>query len=295
MNTTLTKPVYRLDTIKKDQFVGILLLNLLINEKGYLPVLMQDDYKYLNKVATEMVAKGYLQVSGAYFVPTTKGKEVLGVFMHRYLEYLKVYDIFCSVDTATGEFAYDKYYDFETDEEWKKYVNESRFEDVRIAVADYKTTQNKDASIDPMEIVFMSFINEERFDLHKNGWQFDVYSGIAWGEIEKICNAALSVSQLNDGAPEVMENIVRKGADVAVRLLKIEDERKTKEAAEAKRDAELRASQQQSVDEEEEVIEETVVTEYTPDYYYQPYGYYEVYYNPFYISPVWALPLLLLY
>lgn len=292
MSTTLTKPVYKLDAIKKDQFVGILLLNYIINEKGSLPILMQDDFKYLDKVTTEMVAKGYLQVSGAYFVPTAKGKEVLGVFMHRYLEYLKVYDVFCSVDTATGEFAYDKYYDFETDDEWKKFVNESRFEDVRIAVAEYKTIKNKDAKIDPMEIVFMSFINEQRFDLHKKGWQFDTYSGLAWGEIEKICNAALSVSQLNEDAPEVMENIVKAGAEVAIKLMKIEDEKRTKEEEEAKRASELHANE----DENEEVVEETVVTtEYTPDYYYQPYYYYNDYYDPFYISPVWALPLLLLY
>ena len=284
MSDTLTKPVYRLDSVKKEQFIGILLLNYIVNEKGSLPILMQDDFKFLDKVTSSMVAKGYLQVSGAYFAPTAKGKEVLGIFMHRYLEYLKVYDIFCSVDTGAGEFAYDRYYDFETDEDWKKFVNEPRFEDVRIAVAEFK-------KLDPMEIVFMSFINEQRFDFHKKGWQFDVYSGLAWGEIEKICNAALSVSQLNEGAPEVMENIVRAGADVAIKLMKIEDERKTAEVADAKREAEYRASQQ----EVEEVVEETVVTEYTPDYYYQPYNYYEVYYDPFYISPVWALPLLLLY
>ena len=286
MEATITKPVYRLDSLKRDQFIGILLLNYIINDGGSLPILMQDDFKYLNKITTEMVAKGYLQISGANFVPTTKGKDVLKTFMQRYLEYLKIYDVFCSVDTGTGEFANDKYYDFETDEEWGKFVNDPRFEDVRIAVAEYK-------KLDPMEIVFMSFINKGRFDLTKKGWQFDVYSGLAWGEIEKICNSALSVSQLNDGAPEVMDNIIKAGADIAIKLLKIEDERKAKEEAEAKRIAELQANEEED-EETEEIVEEIIVTEYTPDYYYQPYYCYNDYYDPFYISPVWALPLLLL-
>lgn len=283
---TLTKPVYKLDTTKKDQFVGILLLNYLINEKGTLPLLMQDDFKVLDKLVTAMVAKGYLQVSGSQFVPTTTGKQVLGLFMNRYLEYLKVYDIFCSVDTEKGEFAYDKYYDFDTDEEWKEYVNEARFNDVRIAVAEFK-------KLDAMEIVFMSFINEERFDTQVKGWQFDVYTGLAWGEIEHICNTAISMNELNGDFPEVTENIVKAGAEVAIKLLKIEDERKIADEKEAARVAALSHGEGQE-EYTEEVVEEVVVNEYTPDYYYQPYGYYETYYDPLYISPVWLLPLLVL-
>ena len=138
----------------------------------------------------------------------------------------------------------------------------------------------------------MSFINEGRFDLVSKGWQFDIYSGLVWGEIEKICNTALSVDEINQGDTEVMQNILRKGAEVAINLLKIEDQRK----AEEQKEMELAASlQKQDEEETEEVVEETVVTEYMPDYYYQPYYAYNEYYDPFYISPIWALPLLLLY
>ena len=285
MNTTTTKPVYRLDSAKKNQFVGILLLNYIINEGGKLSILMPDDFKVLDKLVINMVTKGYLKVTGAYYTPTVQGQEVLKTFMNRYLEYLKIYDVFCSVDLEAGEFAYEKYYDFEEDAAWDKYVNQERFEDVRIAVAEFK-------KLDPKEIVFMSFINEGRFDLVSKGWQFDIYSGLVWGEIEKICNTALSVDEINQGDTEVMQNILRKGAEVAINLLKIEDQRK----AEEQKEMELAASlQKQDEEETEEVVEETVVTEYMPDYYYQPYYAYNEYYDPFYISPIWALPLLLLY
>ena len=282
--STITKPVYKVDTNKKNQFVGILLLNYLINENGKLSILMQDDFKVLDKLVIDMAAKGYLAVSNGYYVPTTTGRQVLKTFMARYLEYLKIYDVYCSVDLAAGNFAYDKYYDFETDEEWNEYVNKDVFEDVRIAVAEFK-------KLDPMEIVFMSFINEGRFPLNVKGWQFDVYTGLAWSEIEKICNSALSVEEINQGDSSVIENVIRRGTEVALNLLKVEDQRKVEDQKERER---IAALQQQEEEQQEEVVEETVVTEYMPDYYYQPYYAYNNYYDPFYCNPIWALPLLLL-
>lgn len=282
METTLTKPVYRLSEDKKDQFIGILILSYLINQRGTLPLLMQGDFKVLEGVVTKMNGKGYLQVSGAKYVPTRKGEDVLKTFMQRYYEYLKIYDVYCAVDTGAGEFAFERFFDL-NDEDWRVFINEPRFEDVRIAVAEFK-------KLDPMEIVFMSFISEGRFNLEATGWQFDIYSGLIWNDLLKICNAALSVSELNAEFPEVMENIIKKGTEVAIYLLKVEDENKKKEAEQRA----LELEQQEQDNATEEVVEETVViTEYDADYYYQPYTYYNAYYDPFYISPVWALPLLL--
>lgn len=281
METTLTKPVYKVDSAKKEQFVGILLLNYIINEGGILPILMDGDFRVLDPLAVKMVAKGYFQVSGSKYIPTKKGEDVLKTFMNRYLEYLKIYDIFCAVDTKAGEFAFEKFYDLD-DDAWKLYLNESRFEDVRIAVAEFK-------KLDPLEIVFMSFINEERFDFSANGWQFEIYTGLVWSEIEKICNTAISVSELNGEYPEVTENVVKRGAEVAINLMKIEDERKAEDEERARLEKE---DQDQEI--VEEMTEETTVTEYSPDYYYQPCVYYEPYYDPFYISPIWIVPLLLL-
>ena len=282
METTYTKkPVYKMTTEKKDQFVGILLLDYLINQNGTLPILMDGGFKVLDSVTVKMVGKGYLQVSGSVFRPTTKGQDVLKSFMQRYYEYLKIYDVYCAVDTATGEFAFSKYYDM-SEEDFRKYVCQSRFEDVRIAVAEFK-------GLDPMEIVFMSFINEGRFNTVDKGWQFDVYTGLAWTEIEKICNGSLSVSELNGDYPEVTQNIITEGAKVAVELLKIEDQRRKEDEELAARET---ANQNQQYV-EETVVEETI-TEYNPDYYCRNYFYYECYYDPFYISPIWILPLLLI-
>jgi hypothetical protein len=278
MESTIAKPTYKMSQEKKDQFVGILLLNYVINEGGTLPTLMQGDFKSLDSVVTKLIGKNYLQVFGSKIVPTEKGENVLKNFMNRYLEYLKVYDVYCAVDTEGGEFAFERYYDL-SDEDFSQFVKEDRFEDVRIAVAEFK-------GIDPMEIVFMSFINEGRFNFVDRGWQFDIYSGLIWGQIEEICNGSLSVAELNGDFPEVTENIVKRGAEVAVQLLKIEDERKQEEESQRR--------EQEEQEQTEVVEEETVVTEYSPDYYYQPYSYYETYYNPFYVSPIWTIPLLIL-
>jgi hypothetical protein len=281
MQETITKPVYKMTQEKKDQFIGIIILNYLINEGGKISILADGDYKYLEPVLIKMNAKNYITVSGGNYVPTQSGKDVLKTFMQRYLEYLKIYDVFCAVDTERGEFAFEKFYDM-SEESFRRYVTQERFEDVRVAVAEFK-------KMDVVEIVFMSFINENRFNLVDTGWQFDITSGLIWNEIIDICNGSLSVSELNADAPEVMENIIKAGSELAINLLKKEDEMRKEEEAEQARIREEEAQNQ------EEIVEETVVTtEYMPQYYYQPYYCFEPYYDPYYCSPIWLLPLLLI-
>src|SRR6202012_3566476 len=100
--------------------------------------------------------------------------------MKRYTEYLKVYDVFSFVDLEKGEFAFARYYDFDSDEAWLSFTDNERFDDLRIAVAIFK-------KLDPAEIVFMSFINENRFDTTAAGRQIDLVSDNSWKEIEEIC------------------------------------------------------------------------------------------------------------
>jgi len=281
--TTATKK-YLVDVSKKEQFVGILLLSYL-NEGGKIPILMDGDFKVLEPLLIKLNAKGYVCVSGDSYKTTASGVAVFKTFLQRYSEYLKVYDIFCAVDLGTGEFALKKVFDIVDDEEWHMYLNLPRWIDVRVAVAEFK-------KLDPCEIVFMSFIQEGRFYLKKTGWQFDIYAGLIWSEVENICNTAYTVDDINQGDSTIIENIISEGisegAKVAVELIKAEEERNKKAA-----EAEAANAGQEEPDAEETTVVTT--TEYVNvDDFQQPYGYYERYYNPLYVNPIFVAALFLL-
>ena len=129
---------------------------------------------------------------------------------------------------------------------------------MRLAVALFK-------KINPSEIVFMSFINENRFDTDSTGWQVDIMTDKVWEEIEKICDSCIKPEQL--GGDEVMTNIVSSGFEVMSGILKIESERN------------------------KEILDSSPITD--EDVVYEEYEYYEEYYDPFYISPFWLIPLIL--
>jgi hypothetical protein len=178
--------------------------------------------------------------------------------MKRYTEYLKVYDIYSYVDLEKGEFAFARYFDFDTDDEWADFTNDERFDDLRIAVALFK-------KIDPAEIVFMSYINENRFDTGVNGWQMDLVSDDSWAEIEDICKTAIKPEEVGEDA---MVDMIGQGSDLMMKLLEQEKE------------------QEQNNGNSGGDYEETIVEEETIEYY-------EPYYDPYYVSPIWFTPLFL--
>lgn len=249
----------------KKNFRSILLLDEMIAHNRQFSTVADQDDKVLEPFFVELMAKGYVTTSGRNYVPTAKGREAYELFNKRFQEYLKLFDIFSFVDLTKGEFAFSRFFDFDTDEQWDNFTNDERFEDLRIAVAVFK-------KMDPAEIVFMSFINEHRIDTSVTGWQMDLASDTIWNEIEQICTAALKPEQL--GTPDVIEDIVRQGTDLMMDLLK-EEEANRKEEEEENRANSNNASQQ------------TVVEEYETVEYYEPY------YDPWYVSPLWLVPLFL--
>ena len=126
--------------------------------------------------------------------------------------------------------------------------------------------------LNPAEIVFMSFINENRFDTQATGWQMDLVSSAIWNEIDKICDTAIKPAELGD---DVIQDIIEQGANLLTDILKEEAKRNAEEA-------------QYNAANNNNQMEETVVEETT---YYD--NYYEPYYNPFYVSPFWLVPLFL--
>ena len=251
--------------IDKKSFSSIILLDEIINKERVFTAIAQPDDKVLESLLVELLSKGYLTVGNNKYSVTQKGQEAFDLFMKRYSEYLKIYDIYGFVDLEKGEFAFSKYFDFDTDAAWDKFKMDNRFDDVRLAVAIFK-------KLNPAEIVFMSFINENRFDTESTGWQMDLVSSAIWNEIDHICDTAIKPSELGD---DVIQDIIEQGANLLTDILKEEAKRNEEEA-------------QNNAANNNNQVQETVVEETT---YYD--NYYEPYYDPYYVSPFWLLPLFL--
>lgn len=236
-------------------YTAIVLLDEMLNGSHQFNAFDNGADKVLEPIFSELRAKGYIQSIGSIYEVTDKGTEVYDTFMKRYTEYLKVYDVFSYVDLQNGEFAFARYYDFETDEAWDDFTNDDRFDDLRIAVAIFK-------KLDPAEIVFMSFINENRFDTTSNGWQMDLMSDNPWLDIDDIVNSAIKPGDVGFDA---MVDMIGQGFDLMSQLLA----------------EEIRREQDNNTYNYETIVEEETVA------YYQPY------YDPYYVSPIWFLPLFL--
>jgi hypothetical protein len=241
----------------KKTFKSIIILNEMINGTHKFKTIDNGDDSVLEPLFIELMSKGYMQTSGSNYQVTAKGQEVFDTFMKRYTEYLKVYDIFSYVDLEKGEFAFARYFDFESDDAWSDFTNDERFDDLRIAVAIFK-------KIDPAEIVFMSFINENRFDTTTNGWQMDLVSDNDWKEIEEICKTAIKPEEVGEDA---MVDMIGQGSELMIKLL--EEEIKQEQNNNSNNNSGGNIA-------EEETVE-----------YYQPY------YDPYYVSPIWLMPLFL--
>lgn len=262
---------YELLEKNKDRFISLVLLNEIINQQVYPPVNVTGEDIYLDHHLKVMLAKGLLVAKDAAYVPTELAHTELQTFYAKYSEYLKLFDIFCAVDLESGTFAFEEINNPAFDDDrWFDYLSNERFSDVRVAVAQFK-------GIDPIEIVFMSFLTEGRFEVGAERWQHNLTGNDVWNEIIDICNTAITKEYLEvDG---VLEDVIKQGSEIAIRLIK--------EVEEA------------DAPEEEEVFEEIVTEEVTEEYVEvvdmpsYGYDYYDPYYDPYYISPIWLVPILL--
>lgn len=258
----------------KTKYISLILLNEIIQYQNYFPISLTGNDLFLEHYLKLLTEKGLLRVEGGKYVPTDKGRDEIVSLYAKYEEYLKMFDIYCAVDLEKGEFAFSRIQEDMTTEDWYNFLDEERFSDVRVAVADFK-------GLNPTEIVFMSFLNENRFDCTVDGWQKNLTGDDVWKEIEEICNTAVSREYLEpDG---VLEDVIKQGAEIALQLIK---------------DAENSLN----AEEEEEVIEETITTTEEVEEYVDVvempvygYSYYDPYYDPYYISPIWVAAAIILW
>lgn len=270
----------KFEILEKDKFkyISLILLNEIIQFQHYFPVVAVGEDAFLDQYLFYMKAKGALEIKDGKYIPTDKGREELLNLYAKYCEYLKMFDIYCAVDLDKGEFAFSSVLsdmnDKMDDDQWFAFLGQERFSDVRIAVAEFK-------GLNPTEIVFMSFLNENRFDCTADRWQYKLTGDDIWKEIEEICETAVSAEHLKtDG---VLEDVIKQGTEIAMNIIK---------------------EAEKEIPAEEDIVETTTVTETTEeveeyvdvvDMPYYTYDYWDPYYDPYYISPLWLVPAILLF
>ena len=205
---------------QKLRFAGIFLLEYMINHPRIFQLWLEDEDSDLEPILEWLLVKEWIQIRDSKdYVPTEQGRNVIKQFMERYARFVYFFDVFSGVDLGSGEFAFERYFEILDQDDWKAYLHDERFEDVRIAIAEH-------LGIDAVEIVFMSFIREDRFGRDATGWQFDLLLGSVWDEILDVCNHATDVSELGyqdgnrwiDGSM-VAEDILQQGGTLLGKLL----------------------------------------------------------------------------
>lgn len=246
---------------KIEIFRGIVILNEIITNKRLIPVILRGTSKIIEPLLITMISKELLRIDGTSYKATVKGEENLELFYKRFKEFVNMFYIYSAVDTEKGVFAYEQYWKM-TESEFNTYLNSDRWEDCRIAVAEFK-------KIDPVELVFMSFLNDNRLDTSTDQWEFNLMSDLMWDEIIEICSNAVHMEDMLEGDAIIV--MIEEGVKLAVKLL---EEEKS-----------LKAAEDEALG-EDVVIEEEVIEVYREPYYYDPY------YDPYYVSPFWLLLLI---
>ena len=266
------KKRYGINDEEKKQFAGLYILEYIINKPHNFAVFLSGGDQDLELILEWLLVKECIEIRHReFYAPTVKGREYLQNFMARYTEFLNIFDIYCAVDLEAGEFAFAHYFDYPDQSRWKAFLALQRWDDLRVAVCDYK-------GINPVEIVFMSFISEQRFGRDQTGWQFDLLLGTVWDEILEICNTAIPWQELGFedeqgqiAAEDVIEDIIIQGAQVVVEL----HEREAHLAPEY-----FYSYNGASGDADGAVSKRIHVEHYPVDYYHS-------YLDPRYVSPVW--------
>ena len=265
---------YAISQQERTQYAGVYLLERMINTPTTFPLVLDGRDTHLEGLLEWLFGRDYVEiVDNAHYAPSDKGREVLKRFFGRYSDSLKTMDIYGAVDLAESIFAFEKIFDFDDEALWHDYIGQENWDDLRVAVAVFK-------GLDPVEIIFMSFVSEERFDDGERPWQIAITDPEHWQEMETICNTALTVDDLayeGDDGPvrgdEVLKEVIRQGAELNLALRKQEDMDSEDEDGEGGGGVADGGTY--------ETVEEVVVEHY-------PVSYYEPYLNPLYVAPIWA-------
>ena len=183
-------------------FNGTVLLGHMASRSIDYDVLLPGSQTHLEAILSWLMTRDLVEISeGNCYTVSTLGHATVAAFRKRYRRILQYFDVFSAVDLGVGEFALSRHAEFESEAEWGRFLNDERWEDMRVAVAGY-------LGADPVELVFAHFMQEGRFDFEAGGWEISLLEGLVWNEIEEICQSSLTVDDL--GYDEVKgEDVIR--------------------------------------------------------------------------------------
>ena len=189
-------------------FNGTVLLGHMAARKLEYDVLLPGSQANLDAILSWLMTRDLVEISEQNFYEvSTLGFATFAAFQKRYRRVLQYFDVFSAVDLSSGDFALAHYEEFKTEADWRRFLNDDRWEDLRVPVAGY-------LGADPIELVFAHFMQEGRFSFEEGGWEISLLEGLIWNEIEEIFSASLTVADLGyeDVAGEaVMAEVVEQG------------------------------------------------------------------------------------
>lgn len=209
---------YSLNNQDRIQYAGILILNYMIKEGVFFPVLIKGNDLHIEPILNHLRKQNLVEIRDDKFSVTEKGKKEVEQFISGYTGFLKKYEVYIAVDLKDGEFAWSSFHDFSNEAEFKNSLDDERWEDVRFAVLEYRNDKKffKRNLLNPVEIIFLSFLEEQRFNFSKLGWQSDILSGQIWDEILEISNSMLQWRDLGD--EDVIKDIIKQGTELTEEL-----------------------------------------------------------------------------
>ena len=197
-----------LSDIESRRFAGTVVLDRVCTTPGafHAGLLEQEDDHLLDDTFKYLLAEGIVDIGeDDHYFPTDKGWRAYQSLIHQRQSYLVHFEVFAGVDLAAGTFA----------EQPKDFLGDSRWNDLRVAVAEYK-------GIDPYRIVFLAMLAEEQF-FSNSDWKFDLALGSSFfREMEEIVASQISVEELGytaeDGSQvsgeSVIEDVILQGAAI---------------------------------------------------------------------------------
>lgn len=198
-------------TISEEQrrlYRGTVLLGHMVARNIEYDVLLLGSEGNLEPILQWLLTRELVTISSDnHYQPSTLGLATDTAFKRRYRRTLQYFDVFSAVDLSSGEFAMASHPHFQSDAAWLRFLQDDRWEDLRVAVA-----HSLDA--DPLELVFAHFMQEGRFNFEDGGWQISLLEGLIWQEIEEICQHSLKVADLGyDQVPgeQVITDVIEQG------------------------------------------------------------------------------------
>lgn len=189
-------------------FNGTVLLGHMATKGIEYDVLLPGSQTHLDEILNWLLVRQLVEISDENFYRvSTLGHAANAAFQKRYQKVLQYFDVFSAIDLEAGEFALARFSEFESEAEWGQFLNDDRWEDLRVPVAIYLEAE-------PVELVFAHFMQEGRFSFTEGGWEVSLLEGLIWNEIEVICERSLTIDDLGyDGVKgtDVLADVVEQG------------------------------------------------------------------------------------